>query len=95
MKRNKPKLNQKMILAGVAVVILLYHISFAVMANLFTDLTISSGFGPPVKNIPYLYMSRSSNKANRVGKILYYPIIRTGEWVGWWRYLDDTSDFRM
>lgn len=80
--------------------ILLYVISFGVFMKVpqgmrsMTSMTVPRGtrpatVGPGAQSAMLIYASRQSVTMNRIGKVVYYPLVRLGEAMGWWWFVDD------
>ena len=74
--------------------VLLYLISFTVFTKAPPGMTSVSSRGAPARppDPIIIYVSHSPT-INRIGKVVYYPVIRIGEATGCWRFVDDASGF--
>lgn len=84
----------RIILFLVLLAVLLYLTSFTVFTKVPQGMTrmasTPSAGAPRSEPLNIIYIS-SSPQTNRIAKAVYYPLIRLGEAMGWWRFHDDTS----
>ena len=84
----------RIILVLVLLAILLYLISFTLFTKVPQGMTgmVSKYAVQAPRHGPYFSIFVSTNSTmNRVGKVVYYPLIRAGEARNWWQFIDDTS----
>ena len=73
-------------------ILVFYLVSFGLFIKVPQVMTSLGSVGGEPPHVPAMVIYASTNRTvNRIGKIVYFPLVRVGEAWEWWLFADDAS----